>query len=192
MTGGCSCLACDHVNHSERRSRINGSQRASLMHFFTNASAVLRYETSARARRVLFYCCLNCWPKRIHVRMWLVGPGRGRIADSSGSCRVAGRMVQQFPRMRLATQRPDWAPNFGFRRLKALPVMSDFYGHEGETSNFHITTVHSTRRACRLANVAPKKKDPCGRIYSRHSKAARDRYLEEFPRRNPTQRVNPE
>jgi hypothetical protein len=53
-------------------------------------------------------------------------------------------------------------------------------------------TVHSTRRACRLANVAPKKKDPCGRIYSRHSKATRDRYLEEFPRRNPTQRVNPE
>ena len=80
---------------------------------------VLRYETSARARRVLFYCCLNCWPKRIHVSMWLVGPGRGRIADSSGSCRVAVRMVQQFPQMRLDTQRPDRAPNFGFRGLKA-------------------------------------------------------------------------
>ena len=32
-------------------------------------------------------------------------------------------MVQQFPRMRLATQRPEWAPNFGFRSLKALPVI---------------------------------------------------------------------
>jgi cytochrome P450 len=33
------------------------------------------------------------------------------------------RMVQQFPRMRLATQHQEWAPNFGFRSLKALPVI---------------------------------------------------------------------
>lgn len=33
------------------------------------------------------------------------------------------RMVQQFPRMRLATQRPEWAPNYGLRGLKALPVI---------------------------------------------------------------------
>jgi cytochrome P450 len=31
-------------------------------------------------------------------------------------------MVQQFPRMRLTEQRPEWTPNFGFRGLKALPV----------------------------------------------------------------------
>jgi hypothetical protein len=147
----------------------------------------LRYETSARARRVLFYCCLNCWPKRIHVSVWLVGPGRGRIADSS--CRgengpaissdAAGYPASR-PRSQLWLQRAEGTPR----------NCSDFYGHEGETSDFHIPTVHSTRRAYRLANVAPKKKDSCGRIYSRHSKATRDRYLEEFPRRNPTQRVN--
>ena len=33
------------------------------------------------------------------------------------------KMVQQFPRMRLATQSPEWAPNFGFRSLKELPVI---------------------------------------------------------------------
>ncbi len=33
------------------------------------------------------------------------------------------RMVQRFPRMRLATQVPEWAPNHGFRGLKALPVI---------------------------------------------------------------------
>jgi cytochrome P450 len=32
------------------------------------------------------------------------------------------RMVQRFPKMRLAPQRPEWAPNFGFRGLKTLPV----------------------------------------------------------------------
>jgi cytochrome P450 len=32
------------------------------------------------------------------------------------------RMVQQFPRMRLVAQRPEWAPNIGLRGLKALPV----------------------------------------------------------------------
>jgi len=32
------------------------------------------------------------------------------------------KMVQRFPRMRLATQIPEWAPNYGFRGLKALPV----------------------------------------------------------------------
>jgi cytochrome P450 len=32
------------------------------------------------------------------------------------------RMVQQFPRLRLTAQRAEWAPNLGFRGLKALPV----------------------------------------------------------------------
>ncbi len=32
------------------------------------------------------------------------------------------RTVQRFPRMRLAAQSPEWAPNYGFRGLKALPV----------------------------------------------------------------------
>jgi len=32
------------------------------------------------------------------------------------------RMVQQFPRMQLAAQRPEWAPNMGLRGLRALPV----------------------------------------------------------------------
>jgi cytochrome P450 len=32
------------------------------------------------------------------------------------------RMVQQFPRMRLAAPRPEWALNYSFRGLKALPV----------------------------------------------------------------------
>jgi cytochrome P450 len=33
------------------------------------------------------------------------------------------RMVQRFPWMRLATQSLEWAPNYGFRGLKALPVI---------------------------------------------------------------------
>jgi len=33
------------------------------------------------------------------------------------------RMVQRFPHMRLATQSPEWAPNYGFTSLKALPVI---------------------------------------------------------------------
>src|SRR5216683_214006 len=33
------------------------------------------------------------------------------------------KMVQQFPRMRLASPRLEWAANFGFRGLKALPVV---------------------------------------------------------------------
>jgi hypothetical protein len=33
------------------------------------------------------------------------------------------RMVQRFPEMRLAKERPEWAPNFGFRGLKTLPVV---------------------------------------------------------------------
>jgi len=32
------------------------------------------------------------------------------------------RMVQQFPRMRLTAQKPDWVPNFILRGLQALPV----------------------------------------------------------------------
>jgi pimeloyl-[acyl-carrier protein] synthase len=33
------------------------------------------------------------------------------------------KIVQQFPRMRLAAQRPEWVPNYGFRGLKKLPVV---------------------------------------------------------------------
>ncbi len=33
------------------------------------------------------------------------------------------RMVERFPEMRLKKQRLDWAPNFGFRGLKTLPVV---------------------------------------------------------------------
>ena len=33
------------------------------------------------------------------------------------------RLVQEFPRMKLTSQRPEWAPNFDFRGLRALPVM---------------------------------------------------------------------
>lgn len=32
------------------------------------------------------------------------------------------RMVQQFPRMRLLAQKPEWVPNFILRGLKAFPV----------------------------------------------------------------------
>jgi cytochrome P450 len=33
------------------------------------------------------------------------------------------KIVQQFPRMRLAGQRLEWAANFGFRGRKGLPVV---------------------------------------------------------------------
>ena len=33
------------------------------------------------------------------------------------------KMVQKFPRMRLTAQPLEWAPNYGFRGLKALPVI---------------------------------------------------------------------
>ena len=33
------------------------------------------------------------------------------------------KMVQQFPRMRLTTEHPEWASNYGLRGLKALPVI---------------------------------------------------------------------
>jgi len=32
------------------------------------------------------------------------------------------RLVQEFPRMQLASERPEWAPNIGLRGLGALPV----------------------------------------------------------------------
>lgn len=32
------------------------------------------------------------------------------------------RLVQEFPRMQLASERPEWAPNIGLRGLRALPV----------------------------------------------------------------------
>lgn len=34
------------------------------------------------------------------------------------------KMVQQFPRMRLAAQHSEWVPNYGFRGLKKLPVVT--------------------------------------------------------------------
>ncbi len=33
------------------------------------------------------------------------------------------KMVQQFPRMRLAAQHPQWVPNYGFRGLKKIPIV---------------------------------------------------------------------
>ena len=33
------------------------------------------------------------------------------------------RMVQRFPRIRLAIQNPQWAPNYGLRGLKSLPAI---------------------------------------------------------------------
>ena len=32
------------------------------------------------------------------------------------------RLVQEFPRMQLASERPEWAPNIGLRGLGTLPV----------------------------------------------------------------------
>lgn len=32
------------------------------------------------------------------------------------------RLVEEFPRMQLASERPEWAPNIGLRGLRALPV----------------------------------------------------------------------
>lgn len=45
-----------------------------------------------------------------------------QLARVEGQIAILG-LVQQFPRMRLAGQRIEWAPNFGLRGLKALPVM---------------------------------------------------------------------
>ena len=45
-----------------------------------------------------------------------------QLARLEGQIAIS-KMVQQFPRMRLATPSPEWAPNFGFRSLKALPVV---------------------------------------------------------------------
>jgi hypothetical protein len=32
------------------------------------------------------------------------------------------KLLQKFPRMRLAVERPEWAPNFAIRGLKTLSV----------------------------------------------------------------------
>ncbi len=32
------------------------------------------------------------------------------------------RLIRKFPKLRLTSPRPEWAPNFGFRGLKSLPV----------------------------------------------------------------------
>jgi cytochrome P450 len=45
-----------------------------------------------------------------------------QLARLEGQIAILG-LVQQFPRMRLAEQRIEWAPNFGLRGLKALPVI---------------------------------------------------------------------
>jgi len=45
-----------------------------------------------------------------------------QLARLEGQIAILG-LVQQFPRMRLAEQRIVWAPNFGLRGLKKLPVM---------------------------------------------------------------------
>lgn len=34
------------------------------------------------------------------------------------------KLIQRFPRMQLAAQRPVWVPNFGFRGLNSLPVVT--------------------------------------------------------------------
>ena len=44
-----------------------------------------------------------------------------QLARLEGQIAIS-RMVQQFPRVRLATRRPEWAPNYGLRGLKELPV----------------------------------------------------------------------
>jgi len=33
------------------------------------------------------------------------------------------KMIQKFPKMKMARPQPDWGPNFGFRGLKSLPVI---------------------------------------------------------------------
>lgn len=45
-----------------------------------------------------------------------------QLARLEGQIAILG-LVQQFPRMRLAEKRIEWAPNFGLRGLKALPVI---------------------------------------------------------------------
>jgi cytochrome P450 len=45
-----------------------------------------------------------------------------QLARLEGQIAILG-LVQQFPQMHLAEQHIEWAPNFGLRGLKELPVM---------------------------------------------------------------------
>jgi cytochrome P450 len=45
-----------------------------------------------------------------------------QLARLEGQAAIS-RMVQRFPAMRLAKERAEWAPNFGFRGLETLPVV---------------------------------------------------------------------
>lgn len=45
-----------------------------------------------------------------------------QLARLEGQIAIS-KMVQQFPRMRLAAQHPEWVPNHGFRGLKKLSVV---------------------------------------------------------------------
>ncbi|MGB6430073.1 MAG: cytochrome P450 [Candidatus Acidiferrales bacterium] len=64
--------------------------------------------------------------KRVNNQHLAFGAGAhfcigNQLARLEGQAAVLG-MVRRFPRMQLATQKPEWAPNFGFRGLKTLPV----------------------------------------------------------------------
>jgi cytochrome P450 len=65
--------------------------------------------------------------KRVNNQHLAFGAGAhfcvgNQLARLEGQAAIL-RMVQRFPEMRLTTQRPAWAPNFGFRGLKTLPVL---------------------------------------------------------------------
>ncbi|MGB6260294.1 MAG: cytochrome P450, partial [Candidatus Sulfotelmatobacter sp.] len=46
----------------------------------------------------------------------------GQLARLEGQIALLN-LVQRFPEMKLAGPRPEWAPTFGFRGLKSLPVV---------------------------------------------------------------------
>src|ERR1700677_4483594 len=46
----------------------------------------------------------------------------GQLARLEGQIALL-KLVQRFPKMKLAGRRPEWAPTFGFRGLKSLPVI---------------------------------------------------------------------
>jgi cytochrome P450 len=69
-------------------------------------------------------CCLNL--TRLNNAHLAFGAGPhfcigNQLARLEGQVAIL-RMVQEFPRMRLASERPEWAPNIGLRGLRALPV----------------------------------------------------------------------
>ncbi len=45
-----------------------------------------------------------------------------QLARLEGQVAILG-IIQRFPKMRLASRRAEWEPNFGFRGLKTLPVV---------------------------------------------------------------------